>query len=286
MIQDIFPSKFFNEYKKVQPDENSCMIIYKQGKLLAAYDEKKDTIVFPKVKGFGEVKELIYMFSIDSTSYFWPLDYEMSKELEEQLLKEGYSFYTTRELRDFNTKNNSGIFAVFCGYHLCKWYNSSRFCGACGEKTIHDEKERAMLCPSCGNMIFPRINPAVIIGVVDGDKIILTRYRKGYRHNALVAGFVEFGETLEETVAREVMEEVGLKVKNIKYYKSQPWGEASDILAGFYCQVDGDTTISMDENELGYAQWVERQDIVLQPNEYSLTNEMMKAFKEGYKPFE
>jgi NAD+ diphosphatase len=82
-------------------------------------------------------------------------------------------------------------------------------------------------------------------------------------------------------VAREVKEETGLKVKNIRYYKSQPWGMAQDILTGFYCEVDGDDTIRMDESELKYAEWVKREDIELQPNNLSLTNEMMKVFKDG-----
>ena len=74
---------------------------------------------------------------------------------------------------------------------------------------------------------------------------------------------------------------MGLRVKNIRYYKSQPWGFADDILAGFYCEVDGDPTIHMDQNELKTAVWTKREDIVLQPDDYSLTNEMMLRFKEG-----
>ena len=137
------------------------------------------------------------------------------------------------------------------------------------------------MCPSCGNVVYPRINPAVIVGVIKGDKLLITRYRSGYAHNALVAGFTEIGETLEETVVREVMEETGIKVKNIRYYKSQPWGMAQDILVGFFCEADGDGDIHMDESELKYAEWVSRENIVLQPNNLSLTNEMMKMFKEG-----
>lgn len=72
-----------------------------------------------------------------------------------------------------------------------------------------------------------------------------------------------------------------LQVKNIRYYKSQPWGTANDILLGFYCDVDGDDRITMDPEELKYAEWVQREDIVLQPGEFSLTNEMMKRFKEN-----
>ena len=145
----------------------------------------------------------------------------------------------------------------------------------------HDAVERAMYCPACGSKVYPRINPAVIIGVTNGDRLLLTKYKTGFAHNALVAGFTEFGETLEQTVAREVMEEVGLRVKHIRYYKSQPWGVAADILTGFFCQVDGDDAIRMDASELKSAEWVRREDIVLQPNDYSLTNEMMRLFKEN-----
>ncbi len=146
--------------------------------------------------------------------------------------------------------------------------------------TLH-EKERALACPSCKHVVYPRINPAVIVGVKNGDSLLLTRYRTGYGHNALVAGFTEIGETLEETVKREVMEEAGLKVKNIRYHKSQPWGMAQDLLMGFYCDAEDDAVIHMDENELKYAEWVRRDDIVLQPNDLSLTNDMMKQFKQN-----
>ncbi|MEE3472893.1 MAG: NAD(+) diphosphatase, partial [Butyrivibrio hungatei] len=172
-------------------------------------------------------------------------------------------------------------FAVFSAYHLWKWYDDNKFCGHCGKTLEHDTVERALFCPGCKSKIYPRINPAVIIGILNGDKILITKYRTGYAHSALVAGFTEFGETLEQTVEREVMEEVGLKVKNIRYYKSQPWALAQDLLAGFFCEVDGDETIRMDEGELKYAEWVSREDVELQPNDYSLTNEMMKLFKTG-----
>ena len=118
--------------------------------------------------------------------------------------------------------------------------------------------------------------------MTNGDEIVLTRYAdRPLAYNALVAGFMEIGETFEQTVEREVMEELGLKVKNLRYYKSQPWAIVDDILAGFYCEVDGDPTIHRDPKELKSAIWTRREDIVLQPDDYSLTNEMMREFKEG-----
>ncbi|MEE3393561.1 MAG: NUDIX domain-containing protein [Lachnospiraceae bacterium] len=104
---------------------------------------------------------------------------------------------------------------------------------------------------------------------------------RSFKEYALIAGFTEIGETFEQTVAREVFEESGLRVKNIRYYKSQPWGVADDILAGFLCDVDGSDTINMDKNELRIAKWVTRDEIELQSNDFSLTNEIMTMFKNG-----
>ncbi len=96
-----------------------------------------------------------------------------------------------------------------------------------------------------------------------------------------MAGFCEVGETIEETVKREVMEEVGLKVKNITYFKSQPWSFSDTLLMGFFCELDGDGTISIDQEELSMAEWFEREDMPVKEEDLSLTNAMMMAFKEG-----
>ena len=131
-------------------------------------------------------------------------------------------------------------------------------------------------------MIYPRIIPAVIVGVKNGDKLLLTKYRKGFTPFALIAGFTEIGETLEETVSREVMEEVGLKVKNITYYKNQPWAFSDTLLMGFFCELDGSNQVKLDENELALAEWFERNQIPVEPDDISLTNEMMMVFRDGY----
>ncbi len=147
---------------------------------------------------------------------------------------------------------------------------------------IPDENERMMRCPECGQMEFPKICPAVIIGVTDKGRILMSKYAgREYRAYALLAGFCEVGETIEETVQREVMEEVGLKVKNITYYKSQPWSFSDTLLLGFFCELDGPDEIHLDEQELSLAEWVRREEIEAEPDDLSLTNEMMLAFKNG-----
>ena len=269
MIQDIYPSKLKNEFRNIAISETDFVFIFnKEGKMLLGGE---GDICFPMGKDV-KFDSSIYLFAIDDTKYFLAFG---TQDVE----IDGFNYYTIREVRDrFAGKE---VYAVFTAYHLWKWYSDNVFCGKCAERLAPDDKERALRCPKCGNVIYPRINPAVIVGVTNGDRLLLTKYKTGYGSNALVAGFTEIGETLEETVAREVMEEAGLKVKNIRYYKSQPWGMALDILTGFYCDVDGDDTITMDESELKYAEWVKREEIILQPNNLSLTNEMMRMFKEG-----
>ncbi len=270
MLQDIFPHRFNNSYKDIKANEGDIVIRYEDGRILCKSDEAKKRLIFP---GYSEDGDPIYLFSIDDDKYFLDLDQKDAPE--------GFSFYTLREIRDPGVEDGKEVFAAFTAYHLAGWYTDNRFCGVCGTPLTLASDERALDCPGCHKRIYPRINPAVIIGVKNKDRILITRYRRGYAHNALVAGFTEIGETLEETVTREVMEEAGLRVKNIHYYKSQPWGMAADILMGFFCELDGDDTIKMDEGELKYAEWVRREEIELQPSDYSLTNEMMRVFKEG-----
>ena len=126
------------------------------------------------------------------------------------------------------------------------------------------------------------ICPATIIAVTDGNRILLSKYAgRTYKRYALLAGYTEIGETAEETVRREVMEEVGLKVKNIRYYKSQPWGLSGTLLMGFYCELDGSDEIHLDKEELALAEWFEREEIPVEPMHDTLTNEMIIHFKYG-----
>ncbi len=267
MIQDIAPSRLDNAYSPRLPGpEDRILVFDSEGRLYAG--EEDGQILFTLGRDVGTAGA-VYLFSVDGDGYFLaPPGTECARN--------GFSFRTMRELRDAGRGRE--LFAAFTAYHLWKWYADNRFCGRCGGTCEPGKTERSLVCARCGRTAYPRINPAVIVGVVKGDCLLITRYRTGFAHNALVAGFTEIGETLEETVAREVMEETGVKVKNIRYYKSQPWGMAQDILAGFFCEADGDQTVRPDGEELKYAEWVRREDIVPQPNDLSLTNEMMKLF--------
>jgi len=277
MIQDIAPHRFNNHFEPGHiPSVESPVYCFHQRKLLVRVEE--DMIVLPAVQDLPAGTPVQYLFTLDDTDYFRADTRSCIPE------PDGFEYRVLRALRDRNIGPQHLIFAAVTALHLDTWYRDNRYCGTCGHPTVHSETERALVCPQCGRTIYPRIVPAVIVGGLNGNKLLVTRYadRPGLvRYNALIAGFTEIGETLEETVAREVMEEVGLRVKNIRYYKSQPWGFADDILAGFFCDLDGDDTLKVDYDELKVAFWLTPEDLELQPHDYSLTNDMMKQFKNG-----
>ena len=219
-----------------------------------------------------------YAFSLQGVRYFLWMGEAGMPEGEE------FAYEPINGFRQMICKNI--CFAMMTAWHLYTWYRVNRFCGNCGHKTVHDDKERMMRCPVCGNMIFPRIAPAVIIGLTNGDKLMLSQYaaNRNYKRYGLLAGFIEIGETAEEAVAREVMEEVGLKVKNIRYYKSQPWGIAGNLSIGYFCDLDGDDTVHLDENELSLAEWYDRNALPAEDDGISLTREMVRIFGEGKEP--
>lgn len=274
MIQDIQPHRFRNEYRHRRPDPSDLCLAYKNGKVLVHRQDGQ--ISYPTMGSVGvdgDRDRVVYGFAVDETPLFLCLD-----EVQETGV---YTYESVNLLRQAQPRELA--YAGIVGNHLNTWYRDNVFCGRCGERLVHDEKERMMRCPSCGNLIYPKICPAVIVCVTHGSQVLLTKYAGGtYRRYALVAGFTEIGETAEETVAREVMEEVGLRVRNLEYYKSQPWGFSGGLLMGFFCQVDGETAITLDTNELSTAEWVDVESLRDMDDGASLIREMMRVAYERW----
>lgn len=291
MIQDIGKGRFDNQYKNVKATEDDMAVVFagtckRDDSILAGVewaDGVAKTAYFPTVGELSEcgytADDFIYLFSIDDQRYFMLDRYSETIDGVERLAD--YEFTAIRTLTKVDPMELG--MAAITAYHLYDWYRINQFCGRCGGRMVHDSKERAKRCTcGCGNMVFPKICPACIIAVRNGDTVITSRYAgRAYRGRALIAGFCEIGETAEETVAREVMEEIGLKVKNITYYGSQPWGVESDLLLGYYCDVDGSTEIHIDEEELAIAEWTHREDLDPEANMRTLTGTMLNAFRNG-----
>ena len=278
MLQDLDFGRLENEYRNLTAGAGDFILCFHEGQVLLSRGAD-DTLTLPTLSGavHRQTAAPRYLFRMQERNFFlWTDTVPLAPE-------GGFAYEPVRSLRQLKSKEI--CFAVMTGWHLYNWYRANRFCGCCGTPTEHDSKERMLRCPNCGNMIFPRISPAVIVAVTDGDRLLLSKYAgRAYTHYALLAGYTEIGETLEQTVHREVMEEVGLQVKNLRYYKSQPWGVDGNVLMGFFCDVDGSNAIHIDENELSMAAWYPRDALPARDDGISLTREMIRIFEEGKEP--
>ena len=287
MLQELTFGRLENEYYEKEAKETDVVICVNNNLVLLKRDENNQVLYPTAAEVLGWAKEepwhtwkeskLQYLFRMQEKDYYLWMG-EAGDALDA-----AYGYEEIRKLSVFETKD--ACFAACTAMHLYVWYRNNQFCGRCQTPTVHDSEQRMLRCPNCGNLIFPRISPAVIIGVTDGDRILMSKYAgRAYTRYALIAGFTEIGETLEETVIREVMEEVGLKVKNIRYYKSQPWGRDGGVLMGFFCDLDGSDEIHLDEKELALAEWHHRNAMPTEDDGISLTREMMRIFEEGREP--
>lgn len=269
VIQDLGSSIFNNQYKDYRIGNKDKLIICKDRSVLL--EKNGNYISFPTYGEAHHTEGIRYLFSINDVRYF------MAHNVTG--LSEKYEFYDVKIFRVALPKEER--FAGITGFQLNTWYSTHKFCSCCGEVLIHDENERMLKCPKCNMVNYPTISPAVIVGVVNGNKILVTKYAgRDYKKYALIAGFTEIGETLEETVKREVMEEVSLKVKDIKYYGCQPWSFTNTLLVGFFAKVDGNNHIIFDQHELSEGIWIDRNEMdIIEDDGISLTRDMMMAFK-------
>ncbi|MBQ1302919.1 MAG: NAD(+) diphosphatase [Firmicutes bacterium] len=275
MFQDIFPHTYHNEYIQASPDPESRVVVFDRNHVWMHLDPDKRQAEFPMFRELKNLKaEYRYLFAIDKTRFFLALR-EDDSPISAGDLK-------STSVRDLYRYEPSYVrFAAITALQLKNWYENNRYCGRCGEKMSPDDHERMLKC-DCGNIVYPKITPAIIAAVRNGSKILLTKYAdREYKRYALIAGFSEVGETIEDTVRREVMEEVGLKVRDLRFYKSQPWPFSDSLLMGFFCDLDGSDEIRLDVNELSEARWVDREDLDIEFDGVSLTNEMIIRFKEN-----
>ena len=272
MLHEISPEKLDNSFKYIEPEKDDYCISIVDNKI-GLVEESFQSVEFPTFENVSEqLDKFVYLFTVAGRKYFICLPRKGKLE--------NVSYVTIKEFMSMRPKVL--VYAGMTAYHLYVWYRDNQFCGRCGHPLVHDKSERMMFCENCKNQVFPKIMPAVIVAVTWGDKILVTRYKgREYKGYALIAGFTEIGETAEETVLREVMEETGVKVKNIQYFATQPWGIAQDLLLGYFCELDGSPEIKVDENELSWACWIDRSEIDVKDQDVSLTNKMLYLFSKG-----
>lgn len=189
-----------------------------------------------------------------------------------------------RELRSLYGAVEEGVFLLAGrAFQVVMWDQSHQFCGRCGTSTKDIEGERAKICPKCGFISYPRICPAVITAVIKEGRILLA-HAPHFPANwySIIAGFVEPGETLEECVHREIMEEVGITVKNVRFFGSQPWPFPNSLMIGFFAEYESGE-LHVDGKEIADAGWYSVDGLPSLPPQLSIARRMIDWYVLSYK---
>ena len=275
-------------YEPASAEDGDSFLTFPGHQVLGAF--RASGLVLPTV---GEARAsgilpadapLTFLFSMGDRRFF------TARDLDCPALP-GYEPLASRTVRHAYPRDTA--FAASLGSMIANWYDRTRFCGRCGHENVHDARERMMYCPACGSMYYPQICPSIIVAILHEGKLLVTRYNPEHKmigngkvekptpHYALVAGYIESGESAEEAVVREVWEEVGLNVRNIRYYSSQPWPFTSALLLGYVCEVDGDPAVRLSDGELTEAEFKAPEELTDRSCEIALTSRMIEAFRTG-----
>jgi len=275
MINEIAPHHFNNRFQPRQSMGDNAVVLYYQGNnmLWKILGEGYDLPRKGDLTQILDEKKVIFLFTLDDTAcflYTGDLDIERS----------GFQF---KDISFFRTQVRQELAWIsLAGYHLKTWYEQNRFCGKCGSQNIHKPDERALVCSSCNHIVYPKISPAIIVAIISNDKLLLARNSAfPSAWYSLIAGYADVGESLEECVIREVKEEVGLDVWNIRYYKSHPWPLTGSLMIGFIAEADENQPICIDHDEIAEAAWFTRDNMPNHPPTLSISGEMIELFAKG-----
>ena len=275
MIHQIFPHRFNNTYlPDTTAGDDDIVLLYNENSLLLKTGY--DGIAFPRKRDIPELTseiETVFLFTLDDVPCFLVPD-----TLNVQTPGLAYmnlGFFRTEKKREI-------AWTGITGYHLKTWYAQNCFCGKCGTRNLRKSDERALSCPECGTVVYPRISPAVIVAILCRGRILLAR-NSNFPGNwySLIAGYVDVGESLEEAVVREVKEEVGLDVWNIRYYRSQPWPVSGSMMIGFVAEADDSQPLLVDGKEIAEAAWFTGGTLPEYPPNISISGEMIEKFVNG-----
>ena len=278
MIQDIAPHVFHNAYAQKRSIQRGDKILCFDQNQILLYKNKNGEYDFLGFDASIATGLFYYLFSVDQTAYFL-----LDRQYLTNKIMMKCTFLPIQIFREFSSASGFPMI-IMTGYHIYHWLRKNRFCGCCGHKTEYFASERAVYCPQCHNIIYPQIAPAVAVAILNGDKILLAKSAQGnFRRFSLIAGYVEVGETIEQTVHREVKEEVGLEVKNLRYFQSQPWGLTGIEMLGFFVDLAGSNKITLQKNELAEARWFSAHEIEPDLSLHSLSYTMIETFRKKYE---
>jgi len=269
-------SAAFLEARYPEPETlpESSLRVFVQGNGVYVQSDPAPTLFFPEdLEMPGPALHEQYLGHLDSLACY-------AVEVSQDLAVPGSLYYPNiRNLYGILPDRELALAAL--ATRIIDFDRTTTFCGQCGAETRMSRIERAKICDRCGLTTYPRTSPAIIVLVMNGDKILLARSpRFPPDLFSIIAGFVEPGETLEEAVHREVKEEVGIRISNIRYIGSEPWPFPHSLMLGFIADYAGGE-IAIDNNEIIAAGWFEREHLPTLPSPMSISRALIEYWISG-----
>ncbi len=268
---------FKPDFKLPSLESSSALwFIFNKGKLLVKTADERCSI--PETSDLGRYKGALmrkqYLGALDGRFCF-------AAELADENPRDAQLKF--QELRSlFGLMEENLIWIAGRANQLVYWSQTHQYCGGCGQPTEDKADERAKICPQCNLINYPRLSPAVIVAVLKNDQILLGR-NKRFRlpFYSVLAGFVEPGETLEACVKREIREEVGITVKNIRYFGSQPWPFPNSLMIAFVADY-AEGEIHTDGSEIVDAAWFSKDRLPQIPPKISIARQLIDWFVQNH----
>tara|TARA_R110002110_G_scaffold14698_1_gene67651 strand:+ start:76802 stop:77614 length:813 start_codon:yes stop_codon:yes gene_type:complete len=264
---------FRHDNKPPQPSGDEVHIVFQRGALVSDLRSTEACLIDDAQVRAGEWRIVSRLFL-----GFWHERPCYALEIDEVEQLDPMQFQTGN-LYQILGRVDEALFALAGrASQLLDWERDHQFCGRCGQRMRVDQAERAMCCDTCSIINYPRIAPCIIVLITRGEELLLARNANFPRPMySTLAGFIEAGETAEETLIREVREEVGVEVKNLRYFQSQSWPFPNQLMLGYFAEYAGGDIVC-DPAEIADAQWFHYSDLPMIPPRSSISGQLIEHY--------
>lgn len=259
-----------NLVPRFKDSEEDFIILFTGGDILL----NEETFYFPMRQELTEMDSdlgrLLFLGDMDGKNYYFG---ELIGEIDNSY---NYKLKTLRSILSVVPRETFLICAM--AYQIFCWDKSNKYCGKCGHELHYKSDERAKVCSNCDNVLYPRISPAMMVSITCDDKILLA-HNKNFPTDMYgnISGFIDAGENLEACIFREVYEEIGIRIKNIKYFGSQVWPFPDSLMLGFTAEYDSGK-INVDGEEIVDARWFDADNMPRIPEKNTIAYKMIQKF--------